>query len=58
MFVYRLVSILIVGSYLMSALLVNSWQEVDQIWYRPFAIWLLFILLAAWLEQRRKHDEF
>ena len=58
MFVYRLVSILIVGTYLLSPLMIDSWDESDQSWYRPFAIWLLLILLAAWLELRREPDEF
>lgn len=58
MFMYRLVSALIIGTYLLSPVVVDSWSYNDQSWYRPFVIWLLFIIVAAWLEGRRDHDEF
>ncbi len=58
MFIYRLISALIIGLYLLSPVVVDSWGEVDQSWYRPFAIWFLLIVLVAWMERRRKHDDF
>lgn len=58
MFIYRLISALIIGTYILSPAVVDSWTYSDQSWFRPFVIWLFFILIAAWLEGRRNHDEF
>ncbi len=58
MYIYRLISVLVIGTYLLSPVVIDSWADADKSWYRPFVIWLLLILLAAWLEYRRRRDEF
>ena len=55
---YRLLFVLIIGAYLLSPLLVDSWQGSQTTWYRPFIIWGVLIMLAILLEWRRRRDEF
>lgn len=57
MYIYRLVSALIVGLYLLSPLLIDDWASSEQAWYSPFLPWLLLILMAAALEFKRGQDE-
>ncbi|WP_210398100.1 hypothetical protein [Motiliproteus sediminis] len=57
MYIYRLVSALIIGIYLMSPLLIDNWGSTDEAWYSPFLPWLALILMAAVLESKRGGDE-
>lgn len=57
MYIYRLLSILIIGLYLLSPALINDWGNTETAWYRPFVLWFGLILLAAWLEHKRGNDE-
>lgn len=57
MYIYRLLSILIIGLYLLSPELIKDWGDAEATWYRPFAFWFGLILLAAWLEHKRSNNE-
>ena len=57
MYIYRLVSALIVGIYLLSPLLIDNWASSEQAWYSPFLPWLALIAMAAALEHKRGGDE-
>ena len=57
MYIYRLVSAFVIGFYLLSPVVVDSWTDADKSWYRPFMYWFLLIAIAAWLEHRRGQDE-
>lgn len=56
MYLYRLVFVLLLGLYLLSPILIDTWADTETFWLRPFVIWLLVILLIAWLEQKRNND--
>jgi len=55
---YRLLIVLLIGSYLLAPILEDWWAEGSASWYRPFIIWGVLILFAAILEWRRRYDEF
>lgn len=55
----RDLSLLVFG---IAALLFGSpirlmWAQASRIWYLPFTIWLLVILLGAWAVRAAKTDE-
>lgn len=55
---YRLLIVLLLGSYLLAPIMEDWWLDGDAAWYRPFIIWAVLILCAAILEWRRRYDEF
>ena len=57
MYIYRLLSILVIGLYLFSPELISDWGGAEAVWYHPFVLWFGLILLAAWLEHKRGKDE-
>ncbi|WP_198939370.1 hypothetical protein [Motiliproteus sp. MSK22-1] len=57
MYIYRLVSTIVIGTYLLSPIIVDSWADADKSWYRPFVFWFLLIATTAWLEYRRGQNE-
>ncbi len=57
MHIYRLITILVIGGYLLSPIVIDSWDNSNKIWYLPFVIWLLVILFSAWIECRSGRDE-
>jgi hypothetical protein len=58
MYIYRLVSVLIIGAYLLSPAIIDNWINPETDWYRPYILWALLIILAAWLERQGRNDEF
>ncbi|MCW8885837.1 MAG: hypothetical protein OQK12_11365 [Motiliproteus sp.] len=58
MHIYRLITVLVIGSYLLSPLVIDHWESSSDSWYQPFVYWLLVILLTAWVVHRRGRDEF
>jgi len=57
MYIYRLVSAIVIGTYLLSPIVIDSWAGADTSWYSPFIFWFLLIAVTAWLELRRGQDE-
>lgn len=55
--IYRLVTAILIGIYLISPSLAFNWEVGEDIWYSPYLIWLALIALSAFLEQRGPHDE-
>lgn len=58
MYIYRLALLLIFGIYLFSPVIMDWWLNPMGKWYRPFAIWLVLIAFAMWLEGKKGADEF
>ncbi|MEH6649192.1 MAG: hypothetical protein V7707_04105 [Motiliproteus sp.] len=57
MSIYRLIAVLILTLYLLSPSMVGSWSDDNRTWYSPFLIWLLLIVITAWLELKRSRDD-
>ncbi|PIE20797.1 MAG: hypothetical protein CSA61_01175 [Neptuniibacter caesariensis] len=45
---------LVPAIYMVTPLLIDSWQGVGMPWYTPFAAWFAVIIFAFVIEQRRK----
>ena len=57
MYNYRLGLALLVGVYFFSPIIMDWWHDTQSSWYRPFAIWLVLILIYVWLNHTRGNDE-
>jgi hypothetical protein len=57
MYIYRLVLILVVGIYLFSPAIMDWWIDADGVWYRPYLLWLILILVTFVLQGQRDVDE-
>jgi hypothetical protein len=57
MYIDRLVLIFIAGAYLLSPAIIEWWSLGGEAWSRPFAIWLLLIIISYWVGKNRDiHD--
>lgn len=56
MTVYRLVLVLVVGLYLLSPAIMNAWSDQGGLWYRPYLLWLIMILLTFLLQGKSDAD--
>jgi hypothetical protein len=54
----RVVLLFLFALFLLVSPLVGWWTADDSPWYLPYLLWLLLIVLAAWVAQRggRHHD--
>jgi len=57
MYDYRIGLILLLTLYLLSPIMIDWWLADNATWYKPFAIWFVFIALYIWLDRRRGADE-
>lgn len=57
MYNYRLSLVLLVGLFLISPIIMDWWFADRGVWYTPFVIWLVLILIYAVLSQKRGTDE-
>ncbi len=55
--IYRLVTVILIGIYLVSPALVFNWHAGEDAWYSPYLIWFSLIALSALLEQRGPRNE-
>ena len=57
MYIYRLVLILVVGIYLFSPAIMDWWIDPNGVWYRPYLLWLILIVVTFILQSQRDADE-
>lgn len=57
MYIYRLVLILVVGIYLFSPAIMEWWTAADSVWYRPYYLWLILIVVTFILQSQDDADE-
>lgn len=58
MYNHRLGLVLLLGVYFFSPVIIDWWLDANSAWYRPFAIWLVLIVMYFWLNHTRGTDEF
>jgi hypothetical protein len=57
MHIYRLVLLLVVGIYLFSPAIMAWWADAESVWYRPYLLWLILILVTFLLQSQNDADE-
>lgn len=57
MYIYRLVLILVVGIYLFSPAIMDWWTAPGSVWYRPYLLWLMLIVVTFILQSQQDADE-
>ena len=57
MYIYRLVLLLVVGIYLFSPAIMDWWIDANGVWYRPYLLWLILIVVTLILQSQRDADE-
>jgi len=57
MYIYRLVLLLVVGSYLFSPAIMDWWIDATGAWYRPYLRWLILIVVPFILQSQKDADE-
>ncbi len=57
MYIDRLLILFILGAYLLTPAIVHWWTQGETLWYRPYFIWLLLIILNFWIVRSRDLDE-
>ena len=55
--IYRLVLLLVVGIYLFSPAIMAWWANAESVWYRPYLLWLILILVTFLLQSQKDADE-
>jgi O-antigen/teichoic acid export membrane protein len=55
--IYRLVLLLVVGIYLFSPAIMAWWANAESVWYRPYLLWLIMILVTFLLQSPNDADE-
>ncbi|MBF7729596.1 hypothetical protein [Pseudomonas sp. N040] len=55
--IYRLVLLLVVGIYLFSPAIMAWWVNTESVWYRPYVLWLILILVTFLLQSQKDADE-
>jgi len=53
MYIYRLILLLVAGIYLFSPAIMDWWTASNDLWYRPYLLWLLLIVLTFFLQGKR-----
>ncbi len=57
MYIYRLVLILVVGIYLFSPAIMEWRTAAGSVWYRPYLLWLILIVVTFILQSQQDADE-
>ena len=57
MYDYRISLLLVVGLYIFSPVIIDSWLAPYSAWYHPFAIWFVLIAIYVLVEFKRGPDE-
>ncbi len=55
-YVDRAVLLLLLGVLLFSLPVLGLGERITHLWYLPYVLWFLLILLAAWLQRLRDHE--
>lgn len=55
--IYRLVLILVIGTFIFSPAIMDWWTAENNTWYRPYLLWLIFIAATFVLQVQRETDE-
>ena len=55
--IYRLVLLLVAGIYLCSPAVMVWWTTAESVWYRPYVLWLMLILITFLLQSKKDADE-
>lgn len=56
MYTDRLLIIFILGTYLLSPVIIEWWSDGGRAWFRPFLVWLFLIGLSYWIARSRDFD--
>ena len=57
MYIYRLVLILVVGFFLFPPAIMEWWTPAGSVWYRPYLLWLILIVVTFILQSQQDADE-
>ncbi|MCL6417341.1 hypothetical protein MIB92_16905 [Aestuariirhabdus sp. Z084] len=57
MYIYRLVTLLVIGIYLFSPAIMDWWIRSSVDWYAPWILWLILIIVCLLLQRQRSSDE-
>lgn len=53
----RVIVLFLFALLVLASPLIGWWADDDSPWYQPYLLWLLLILLAAWLQRRYGRDD-
>lgn len=56
MYVNRLILLFVVGTFILSPVILQGGNELSRTWLTPFGIWLLLIVMAYWISREPDHD--
>lgn len=56
MYTDRLLIIFILGTYLLSPVIIEWWSDGGRAWFRPFIVWFFLIGLSYWIARSRDFD--
>ncbi len=56
MYTDRLLMIFMIGTYLLSPVIIDWWSGDGRSWYGPYMFWLGLILLSYWIAKSRDFD--
>ncbi len=57
MYIFRLITMLVIGIYLASPIIMDWWIESFDDWYAPWVLWLILIIISLLLQKQRGPDE-
>jgi xanthine/uracil permease len=58
MHIYRLILLLVIGTYLFSPAIMDWWTASTDPWYRPYLLWLALITLTFVLQGKGDGESF
>lgn len=53
MYFDRLVILFVIGSFILSPVIINWRSDELIVWYKPFVVWIVLIALAFWVARSR-----
>lgn len=51
MYTYRVILLLVFAMFVFSPIIIDWWLAPTDAWYRPFAVWLVLIVLSIALQR-------
>lgn len=57
MYIYRLVTVLVIGIFLISPIIIDWWIASFPQWHSPWQLWLILIITSLALQKQSDPDE-